>query len=76
MTFGPFRTDISPAERLARLRSTRAIVLLIAPASPAVDDLRAAETDLRMLDSARASFDAIPSLQRRRILSAMARLHG
>jgi hypothetical protein len=73
--FGPWRDGLSAAERLARLRSMRAIILLIAPTCEAVDDLRAAETDVLMLDAARASFDRIPSLQRRRILSVMARLH-
>lgn len=53
-SFGPWRPDIDPAERLARLRSMRAITrLTLGPRGHAfAETLRLAETNDRRLEPA------------------------
>ncbi|CAA2161169.1 hypothetical protein MBRA_06329 [Methylobacterium brachiatum] len=71
--FGPFADSLDPAERLARLRSMRAIVHLTT--GPRGDDLarelRLAEQDLAHLPAAVA---ALAALDRRHVLASFARL--
>lgn len=72
--FGPWRPDIEPAERLARTRSLRAIVRLLAGPRGIVlaDHLRQAETDELALAPALAALDALEPVDRRRILASYA----
>jgi hypothetical protein len=73
--FGPWRDDIGEAERLARLREMRVLAYLLAPKSPLVVALKAAETgDQAALDAALAELDRLPALARRRILATYAAL--
>lgn len=74
--FGPWSVNIEPAERLARLRSLRAMARLIAGPTGAilVDRLRQAETDIGVLPEALAALDALPTLPRRRLLASYAAL--
>lgn len=67
--FGPWRPDLEPGERLARTRSLRAIVRLLAGPRGIVlaDRLRQAETD-------DAALDALEPVDRRRILASYATL--
>lgn len=78
-TFGPWAPGLPPAERLARLRALRAFAQCFAGAKhPFTRALAAAETD----DSgeadrrAWAELAAIPSRDRRNILSCLARLQA
>lgn len=75
--FGPWRPDIDPAERLARLRSMRAIArLCLGPRGEAfTESLRRAETDEAALEPALRELDALASLDRRAILASFAALH-
>jgi hypothetical protein len=75
--FGPWATNLEPAERLARLRSLRALVqLLVGPDHPLCEALARAEVD----PSDAAAIEAweklmtMPSLRRRRILASLATL--
>jgi hypothetical protein len=73
--FGPWRDDIPADERKARLRELRALTYLLAPQSPLVVALKAAETgDQAALDAALAELDRLPALARRRILATYAAL--
>lgn len=75
--FGPWRPDIEPAERLARLRSLRAITRLhLGPRGTAfAEALRRAETDPDQLEAALRQLDALASLDRRTVLASFAALH-
>lgn len=75
--WGPFATDIDPAERLARLRSMRAIVHLCAgPRGDALArELRLAERDAARLTAALAELSRLAALDRRHILASFARLY-
>jgi hypothetical protein len=73
--FGPWCDDIGEAERLARLREMRVLAYLLAPKSPLVAALKAAETgDQAALDAALAELNRLPALARRRILATYAAL--
>ncbi|MCJ2060670.1 hypothetical protein MKL09_29640 [Methylobacterium sp. J-048] len=69
--WGPFRPDLDPAERLAQLRSMRAIVhLTTGPRGDALArELRLAEQDLAHLPA------AVAALDRRHALASFARLY-
>lgn len=68
--FGPWIDALSDRERIARLRSLRAIALIFARKKPSlVSALRRAETDFSALREARQIFESLPTLQRRRIMS-------
>lgn len=75
--WGPFRTDIDAAERLARLRSLRAIVRL--STGPRGDRLAGllhrAERDTAALEPALAALNALAALDRRSVLASFAALH-
>ena len=72
--FGPWREDIGVAERLARLR---ALAYLLAPNSPLVVALKAAETGgAAALQAALAELDRLPALARRRLLATYAALNS
>jgi hypothetical protein len=73
---GPWLPGIDPAERLARLRSLRALVGVFAPGHLLVMALARAEVDPSD-EVAQAAWDAlmtVPSLKRRRILASMGTL--
>lgn len=73
--FGPWSPDIDAAERKARVRSLRALaLLLIGPTSPIVTELRAAEHDREALGRALVEVDRLGALPRRRLLAAYAAL--
>lgn len=75
--FGPWRPDIDPAERLARLRSMRAIArLTLGPRGEAfTETLRRAETDPDQLEPALHQLEALAALDRRTVLASYAALH-
>lgn len=75
--FGPWRPDITDAERLARLRSLRAIAhLTLGPRGEAfADALRLSERDPDHLPAALRALDALAPLDRRQVLASFARLH-
>lgn len=75
--FGPWRSDIDSAERLARLRSLRAIArLTCGPRGHAfAESLRRAETDASQLEPALRELDALTALDRRAVLASFAALH-
>ena len=74
--FGPFADGLDPAERLARLRSMRAIVhLTTGPRGDALArKLHLAERDPAHLPDAVAALDALAALDRRHVLASFARL--
>ncbi|WP_342111262.1 hypothetical protein [Methylobacterium sp. SI9] len=75
--FGPFADGLDPAERLARLRSMRAIVnLTTGPRGETLARaLHRAERDPVHLPAAVAALDALAALDRRHVLASFARLH-
>lgn len=72
--WGPFRPDIEPPERLARLRSLRVVVhLLVGPRGVELEKhLRDAETDRPALLRALDALDRLAPLDRRRVLASYA----
>lgn len=74
--FGPWALELDPAERLARLRSFRALARVLA--GPRAGDLVAllaqAETDPAALVSAADALDRLPSVDMRRIVGSYAGL--
>lgn len=75
--FGPWATNLEPAERLARLRSLRALVQLLAgPDHPLCKSLARAEVDPTNAAAHEAweTLMTMPSLRRRRILASLATL--
>ena len=78
--FGPFADGLDPAERLARLRSMRAITnLCCGPRGEALARaLNLAERDPAHLPAAVAALDALAALaalDRRHVLASFARLY-
>ena len=75
--FGPWRDGIDPAERLARLRSMRAIAhLCLGPRGDALTDaLRLSERNPDHLPAALTALDALAPLDRRTVLASFANLH-
>lgn len=75
--FGPWRPDITDAERLARLRSLRAIAhLCLGPRGEEfADALRLSERNSDHLPAALRALDALAPLDRRQVLASFARLH-
>ncbi|AWB26203.1 hypothetical protein DA075_35635 (plasmid) [Methylobacterium currus] len=75
--FGPWRPDITDAERLARLRSLRAIAhLTLGPRGEAFAvALRLSERDPDQLPVALRALDALAPLDRRQVLASFASLH-
>lgn len=74
--FGPWALNLDPGERVARLRSLRAIVrLLLGPRGAALAGLLlAAETDVDALVPAADALDAMASLDMRKVLASYAGL--
>jgi hypothetical protein len=73
--FGPWSTGISPAERLARLRSMRALALIYCRTSTDfISALERAETDADALPAAFNELECIPALQRRHLLATFLNL--
>jgi hypothetical protein len=73
--FGRWRDDIPADERKARCREMRALAHLLAPNSPLVTALTAADAgDQTALDTALAEIDRLPALTRRRLLATYAAL--
>ncbi|WP_342111814.1 hypothetical protein [Methylobacterium sp. SI9] len=70
--WGPFRADIDPAERKARLRCLRSIVhLSTGPRGQALADLLLrAEQDAGLLPSALAALSDLDALDKRRVWSS------
>jgi hypothetical protein len=75
--FGPWARDLDPAERLARLRSMRAIVRLsCGPRGEALaDQLHRAERDPAALPRAAEELNGLASIDRRSVLCSFAALH-
>jgi hypothetical protein len=68
--FGPWSPDLNPVERRARFRALAAVTAAFARIdNPAVVALALAEADEKYSEDARKTFDAIPALTRRRIIS-------
>lgn len=77
MTWGPFTAGIEPAERLARLRSLRAMaVLKCRHQRNFIAALKAAETDDGALSKAERAFELMPALTRRHLLASYAHMFG
>lgn len=74
--FGPWAAGLDPGERLARLRSLRALARVLAGprASGLVELLRQAETDDMALMPAADALDRLPSVDLRRVLGSYAGL--
>lgn len=75
--WGPFADGLDPSERLARLRSLRAIThLCLGPRGAAVvDALHQSERDPNHMPTALRALDALAPLDRRQVLASFARLH-
>ncbi|MDP4027082.1 hypothetical protein Q8W71_31315 [Methylobacterium sp. NEAU 140] len=75
--FGPWADGIDRTERVARLRSLRAITRLsLGPRGHAfAETLRRAETDPGQLEPALRQLDALAALDRRSVLCSFAALH-
>lgn len=75
--FGPWRPGLDRVERVARLRSQRAICrLTLGPRGHAfAETLRLAETDDAQLEPALRQLDALAALDRRAVLCSFAALH-
>jgi hypothetical protein len=74
-TFGPWRPDLDPVERIAQLRSLAGLAMVfLGPKHPLVETLRAAERDDEAAVQALAMLDTLPSLTRRRMLATFARI--
>lgn len=75
--FGPWSDRIDAAERLARLRSLRAIVRLTT--GPRGDrlasELHRAESDAARLPAALLELNHLAALDRRQVLASFAQLH-
>jgi hypothetical protein len=68
--FGPWSRNISDSERVARLRSMRALALVFARSRPdfAAALLAAEKGDERALDRALKLLDTLPAIGRRQML--------
>ncbi|MCJ2039556.1 hypothetical protein MKK55_11475 [Methylobacterium sp. J-059] len=75
--FGPWRNGIDPAERLARLRSLRAIARLTLGrrGDAFVTALQRAETDPTALEPALQHLADLAPTDRRHVLASFASLH-
>ncbi|WP_426442050.1 hypothetical protein [Bradyrhizobium genosp. P] len=77
MTFGPWSPGIDPAERLARLRSMRALALVHCRLETGfLESLQRAETDATALPAAFEQLERLPALRRRHLLATYAQLLG
>jgi hypothetical protein len=75
--FGPWVRDISPAERLARLRSMRALALVHCRSHrESINTLHMAETLADALPRAFDQLECLPALRRRHLLAAYSQLIG
>jgi hypothetical protein len=73
--WGPFVSNLEPAERLARLRSLRALAGVFCHRHPELAvALRAAERDLAALEAAALALEQVPTVNRRRLLASYADL--
>ena len=73
--FGPWTSNLDAPERRARIRSMRAIALLLArPHRQLISALAAAESDPAALERAAGLLEGLPSLTRRRVLASYAKL--
>jgi hypothetical protein len=77
MTFGPWAVGIDPAERLARLRSLRALALVHCRLETNfINTLWRAETDDTALPAAFDQLQRLPALRRRHLLASYCTLIG
>jgi hypothetical protein len=75
--FGPWCDDIPAEERKARVRELRVLAHMLAPRSPLVAALTAAEAGDRIaLETALTELDRLPAWPRRRLLVTYAALHS
>jgi hypothetical protein len=75
--FGPWANGIPPAERVARLRSLRALALVCCAGNPEFTDaLAAAETDADALGRAYRLLDYLPAPNKRKLLASYGLLTG
>jgi hypothetical protein len=74
VTFGPWAPGLDAAERRARCRAMRALVLTLVRDRSLIALLAAAETDDAALGRALEALDALPALPRRRLLATYAAL--
>lgn len=73
--FGPWADGVTPAERMARLRSMRALAHVYCPGNPEFTDaLAAAESDPDALGRARRLLDYLPAPGLKKMLAAYGRL--
>jgi hypothetical protein len=71
-SFGPWRPDLSPSERVAAFRELRALCLAhLGRSHDIVPLLKTAETDPGAATRALAAFEGLPPLPQRRILSSL-----
>jgi hypothetical protein len=71
LAFGPWAPGLDPVERAAQLRCIAGLAaLFVGSAHPLVAALQAAERDPEAAAQAFAMLDALPTLTRRRVLSA------
>jgi hypothetical protein len=77
MSFEPWTEGIAPDERLARLRSLRAMtILMYCSHGDLIAALKKAEREADWLPRALDELERIPSLHRRRLLSSYCNLFG
>jgi hypothetical protein len=77
VTFGPWTTDIDPTERTARLRSLRAMALLMyRKHGDLITALKKAEREEDWLPRALDELNQIPTLHKRRLLCSYCSLFG
>jgi hypothetical protein len=77
VSFGPWAAGIDPAERLARLRSMRALALVHCRYEVGfLESLKRAETDAAALPAAFDELQRLPALRRRHLLSSYCTLIG
>lgn len=75
MTWGPFASDITAAERLARLRSLRALAMVhCREERDLFDALRRAEKDETVLAMVESLIEQVPTLRRRHLYASYAKL--
>lgn len=75
--WGPFRSDLDPAERIARLRCLRAVVhLSTGPRGEVLSNLLlCAERDDELLDLALSALASLDPLDKRRVWASYATLN-
>jgi hypothetical protein len=71
VTFGPWVTELDPAERIARIRAIRALAGVFCHRFPSSGEaLLRAEAEPAALEEALRLLDELPALNRRRLLAS------